>query len=408
VPEVQYQALLASGRGLFRASVEHQSIAYTLTVSLDYASAVTRASILRKMGFLVVNPKVYPKMKIRFSSFEDRKYFLEKMEERSLTTQERWVESLPEDEPTLLLRQVVLEPGRVRVNTVHWGMIRQEDQKDRRIFRALIIPFLLTEFPEKVNQYAWGVGRVFSEGVWLEYVYADAFPDATYADLKWAVRKVAQISRSDLVASVSDSLLPADITQLLGERLVSRRNSLVEVFGLSREFQAYTVDTHVTQGYVRNGQLDSHVYEGYPQEFYKSPALAPMRFSQLWRYFLLQGISTGLSQGLSQVNSRLLTVQNSSQAISRHNGQLDSHVYEGYPQEFYKSPALAPMRFSQLWRYFLRQPLRRLRAAPRLPPADQVRAARPASGPCDPRSAVRARCLSATGAVSHDSFTANG
>jgi hypothetical protein len=328
---VHFDSLLASPRGLFRSSVDHidatgQARAYTLTISLNYSAAVVRASILRRMGYPVTNPKPLHALKVRFQSVAARDDFLEKLADRSLTSRTRWIKHLPENEPEVTLQGAVLEPGRISVQTVHWGLLTAALQRERRVFRALLLPFILADIPEKVNQYAWTTGRIFNGGIWLEYLFSEAFPDVTYPDLKWAARRIARLRRDELVAAVRDARLPADITALLAEKLVARRNSMVELFGLQRDFPMLPCDEHLSTGNVQNGQLIEGGYEGYPQDFHQDAALPPLRFSQLWRYFLTQGISAAISEGLNQINTNLLTLSSEGTAGNQHRTRIDQGI----------------------------------------------------------------------------------
>ncbi len=328
---LQYDSLLASPRGLFRASLDYtdahgQVRPYTLTAALNAPSAVIRASILRRMGYPLANPKPLRTLKVRFSSVAARDEFIEKLSDRSLTSRARWIKELPEGQPEVTLQGMVLEPGRITVQAVHWGLIPASLQSSRRVYRALLMPFILADLPEKVNQYAWTSGRIFDGGIWLEYMYSEAFPDVSYQDLRWAVRRIARMTRAELAASVGDARLPADVTALLVEKMVSRRNSLIELFGLQSEFSAYDNDPEITIGNVIDGQLIKGGYEGYPQDFYENPELPPLRFSQLWRYFLVQGISGALSEGLNQINSNLLTLDDDSTATSSHQTRIGQGI----------------------------------------------------------------------------------
>ncbi len=329
--QVSFDSQLASPRGLFRVSVDAPAQdgtlrSFTLTAALNAPSALMRASILRRMGYRVSNPKAYRRLKISFGSIADRDQFLEKLADRTLTSRARWIVENPTDRPEVVLQGVVLEKGRIQTQTVHWGLTTPSVQRDRRVFRALLIPFVLADLPEKVNQYAWSTGRLFSEGIWLEYLFSDAFPDVTFSDLKWAVRRLARLTAAELAASVGDAKLPSDVSVLVTERLKSRRNGLVELFGLQSEFSSLPVDPHLDLGNVVNGQLTAHDYSGYPQNFFEKPSLPPLRFSQMWRYFLVEGISTALGEGLKQINSNLLTLENESSAVSRHQQEVHDGV----------------------------------------------------------------------------------
>ena len=54
----------------------------------------------------------------------------------------------------------------------------------------------------------------------------------TYADARWMTRQIAQLSRKQIVQAVSIGHWPRAAGELLTEKLIHRRNQLVEAFDL--------------------------------------------------------------------------------------------------------------------------------------------------------------------------------
>ncbi len=350
---VYFNSNLASTKGIFRSSVdamdpgtgpaESRVHSFTLSVSLSNPAAVMRADILRRLGYKVSNPKAYRELKVKFNTVAERDQFLQDLADNSLTSRERWVAAsaggisgLPKDKPEVTLQGVVLEPGRIAVQTVHWGLMSAEAQKDRRVFRALIIPNVLFDFQEKINGFAWQIGRIFNEAVTFDYLFSDGFSDVTYSDAKWIAARIAALTRAELAEAVARTELPSEVKALLLEKVVSRRNGLVQVFNLSDRFAALDVSSHMSQGNVQNGQLVRDDYSGYPFEFFKKPDLPPLRFSQLWRYAAIEGISKGLGVALDQINNKLLTLASTQSAVRDH----QSNVSKGIEDYLFKTGSL--------------------------------------------------------------------
>ncbi|MFQ5417705.1 MAG: hypothetical protein ACE5FL_11725, partial [Myxococcota bacterium] len=91
----------------------------------------------------------------------------------------------------------------------------------------------------------------------------------TYADAKWMARLIAQLTREQIEAAVALGYWPGGIPQLYVEKLINRRNQLVEAFDLTDEFELYPVDRHITtaDATVVDGHLVQNRFDGSPINF---------------------------------------------------------------------------------------------------------------------------------------------
>ena len=80
---------------------------------------------------------------------------------------------------------------------------------------------------------------------------------ATYADIKWMVRRIGRLTREQIEDAVALGRWPGAIGALYVEKLVERRNQLVEAFGLADELPRLRADRHFTSsdGTVKDGKL---------------------------------------------------------------------------------------------------------------------------------------------------------
>jgi hypothetical protein len=325
-----FKASIASPR-MFRAAVDgidpltQHLREYTLTVSLNNAASVIRAALLRRIGYRVDAPRVYERLTLSFDQLQDRDRFLQEMAERSTTSRDRWLVSQSDSPPQVTLRGVMLELGRPTNQAVHLGIMLPSLQRERRIFRSLLVPNLVLDLPEVLNTFSWEIGRIFNQSVWLDTYQADSFPDVTIDDLRWIVARLARLSRQDWASAVSLAHLPSDIAALVTEKVISRHNSLVRLLGLS-EFSTLPIQPLLSIGCVERGQVARDPDADSPYHFYASPALAPLRFSQMWRFFLSETISAAMGGGLAYVNSSLLSPQTDSSAANRHGERVSQGI----------------------------------------------------------------------------------
>ncbi|MCG8590408.1 MAG: hypothetical protein MJE66_14055 [Proteobacteria bacterium] len=158
---------------------------------------------------------------------------------------------------------------------------------------------------EQVNAFPWDVvsrsltgRRVFT----FKSLHPSSLRETmTFADARWMARLIAQFERRQLEDAVSQGGWPPPVARLLLEKLVYRRNQLVETFGLvgahtpSGPVRLLPADRELDtrDGQIEDGELVAGVQTGSVQDFdsYWSSLLGPI-VSQL----SLHGVS--LLQGL--------------------------------------------------------------------------------------------------------------
>jgi len=135
--------------------------------------------------------------------------------------------------------------------------------------------------PERPQAFPWdlvesnGFSRLFgflNRSIELDYIdLQDTGLErtTTYADAKWMARLIAQLTREQIEAAVALGHWPGGISQLYVEKLINRRNQLVQAFGLENEFALLPVDRKLTtaDGSVVDGELQRSRWPGSPIDF---------------------------------------------------------------------------------------------------------------------------------------------
>ncbi len=324
---VTYDSELLNSPGLFRTSIQSDSNPepLTLTVSLEHHAALLRSGLLRKLGYSIPAPRFYHALTVQFESIAARDHFLDEMSSATLGTRARWVRNLPKDKPEVTLQAVTLEPGRLTGFPVHWGTIDAKFIRDRRAMRSLLIPILLGELPESINEYLWESGSVFSENLVLEAYAATSFSEATFDDFKWIGFRLGQLKRADFEEIVAISGLPTDIRALVLEKLISRRNHLIRILKLTSKLPLLDYNPNISIGNVDKGKLTRIDYPGYPSHFSDPDPLSPIRRSEIFKFFKLSIISAGIGQlteSISQAMPRYMT----DDVIKEHQQRVQSNT----------------------------------------------------------------------------------
>ena len=161
---------------------------------------------------------------------------------------------------------------------------------------------------EQLDAFPWDlVERTPTGRIYLNYhsVQPTSLRTAiTYADARWAARLIAQLTRRQIAQAVAIGHWPRAAGALLTEKLVHRRNQLVEAFALegtpspSGRIRMLPVDRYVTtdDGAVVDGEFIDGEFEFSTQEFanYWEELLSPAL--ERGGLFLLGQVQRGVGQ----------------------------------------------------------------------------------------------------------------
>lgn len=153
-----------------------------------------------------------------------------------------------------------------------------------------------TDFVAKA--FGWARGSI--ELNYIDLQENGLLENATYADLKWMARRIAQLTRAQIEAAMGLGHWPGGIAQLYTEKLINRRNQLVTAFGLEGEYPLLAVDRHLTvnDGSVVDGELMRNRWEDSPINFdrYWQDLLGPVG------RFLADRVKKGIQFGVAAID----------------------------------------------------------------------------------------------------------
>jgi hypothetical protein len=282
---------------IFRAVITGKNKAqrFVLTAGLDNHTNIIRAGLLNRLGYDVAIPVFYKELKVEFTSSEQRDLFLKKLGEQTLTKRTKWVK---EQTPlTLTLKEVTLEYAELKNINVFLPVMTKKRQEERRVFRALLSVYALTDFPQSINAINWKVGRNFNKYLIINHPFADKFRDVSLADLKWIQNRINKVGRKEIKDIVNLAQYPEGINSLVLEKILSRINSLNQHLKLNETF---IINRNINASNVIKGKLISNQYENSVVQYYKAEQDSPFNSKDLFKLFRTQMTYNALSEVLNQ------------------------------------------------------------------------------------------------------------
>ncbi|MDD4972873.1 MAG: hypothetical protein PHY93_00900 [Bacteriovorax sp.] len=288
-----FEGSLTSNTGLYRfnAIPENSSNIYTIHLDKTLHTLLLRKNLLRKLGYKIPAIKYLKKVFIQFNSVEEREQFLKKdVPENTLGAADRWVKNV--NELTLELQDVaVTEPSETDFYNVAMGVPTQTINS--RTLRSLLLPYSLLDLFESVNKYNWIDGKVDNRSVVLPHFTGNDFA-TTLEDAQWMIRRINKLSRIEIKEVVDQAFFPSEISSVLVEKIISRRNSVSRLFSEKVKEMDFNQKISIGES-LKEGKVLQKDFPGYASRFAYGDAESP--FSQL-QYYLFSKIQGNILDDL--------------------------------------------------------------------------------------------------------------
>lgn len=298
---LDFSGALTSNSGLYRfnAISEDNSKIYTIHLDKTLHTLLLRKNLLRKLGYKIPAIKYLKKLTIKFNSTLERDQFLKKdIPENTMGAAERWVKSI--DDLTVQIQDIaVTEPSEADYYNVAMGIPTQTINS--RTLRSLIIPYTLLDLYESVNKYSWIDGKIDNGSVILSHFTGNDF-GTSLEDAQWILRRLNKLDRNDITQIVSKAFFPDEVSAVLVEKIISRKNALNRLF--KEKSAELSFDQNISRGTIlKNGKILQSDYEGYASRFAYGDVETP--FEQI-RFYLYSKIQSSVIDNLvTKFNSYL-------------------------------------------------------------------------------------------------------
>lgn len=311
----------ASASGMFRFNVQpHDSNGHIYTIALDKTlhTLLLRKNFLRKLGYKIPSIEWLKTLKVEFASLEELNRFHDKLiPEATLGAPERWVVSKNEDELFIILKDVAaFKPSLEDHYNVAVGVPPQ--MLGSRTLRSLLVPYALLNVRESINKLKWHEGRVDNKNIRLPHFTQASF-NATVDDAKWILRRMNKLTREDFEQVVKEAHFPKEVSLLLVEKLIARRNSLNSLFGLIATNLSF--DSEISSGKnLVSGEIKQEEWSDYASNFAHGYPDSP--FEDTGHYLLSEIQSIGIDELVARANEHLEAFDINKPRIEFHQEQM--------------------------------------------------------------------------------------
>ncbi|MDA8792767.1 hypothetical protein N9N67_05945 [Bacteriovoracaceae bacterium] len=292
---VSFEEESDSPTGVYRSTVRFknnspQNQLFTLSASLLNHGVIINAGLMRLMGYNVDLPKYYHELNLEFPNETAKKGALKFIGEKTLLLKDKWITG--ETQNTLKLKGAILEPSQIKSLNLYWPYMSIQKQESRRIFRALLLFYVLTDFPQSINHITWSEGRKFNQNIILNHEQAAAFKNLTPEDARWLLHKLSAITKSQIEKVISFTQYPQEVQDVVVEKIISRLNHFFELFNLGSDVQKFPLNNNIKK-------ISNQDFSRWVPDFYQPSEKSPYRFSQVFKFLRHQVISNALTSALS-------------------------------------------------------------------------------------------------------------
>ncbi len=299
--EVTYNSPILSPSGIFRFNIINTSGEnkfYTMMLSKTVHTSLLYKSLLRKLGYQIPDIKYLPKVVVKFKDESEKKVFLSYLENVAYAgSPKNWVVEDLGDK--VILQDLVVMNSNNIIYNLAFGVTSDMIQ-GRRLLSALAVPLSVVNLTESVNMLRWNAGVVSNNRVQL---YLDNVEDfqSTWNDARWITRRIEKLTIEDWKDVVKSSNTPRVVQQIMLQKILSRRNSVMKLFKIDAE--QLPIEDKINNGIeLVDGKLTEQKWPGHASRFAFGDPDSPLSDSDMKSWVKSRAISTAMEIALSQIN----------------------------------------------------------------------------------------------------------
>lgn len=299
--EVNYHSPVLSPSGIFRFNITSADTGklYTMMLSKTVHSVLLAKSLLRKIGYQIPDIKYLPRVIVKFKNEAAKKGFISYLENVAFAgAPKNWIIEELEDNKLLLQDLIIMDSNHTIYNLAVG--VTDDMIQGRRLLSSLAVPLTIVNLTESVNLFRWNSCVKNGNEITMFHDHAGDF-QTTWDDARWITRRIEKLTREDWKEIVESTQIPKAVQQILVEKIISRRNSMMKCFKIDAD--QFKVDSDISNGVeLVKGKLTQQNWPGYASRFAYGDPDSPLADSEMRSFIKSRVISTGIELAVAQIN----------------------------------------------------------------------------------------------------------
>lgn len=303
---------------------------FGLTLGLQVHASLLKSALLRKLGYFQQSPKHYKKIKVNFANKEEKDLFVKRAfcEEgpdavsidclsiapfKSETDKREFLSDAGGN--SLYVHGAYLEKMDNEIPSLFDGLTPASVDSipyfaSNRQFRALLVPFVIGDVQESLGRVAPESVLIRDGWAFINYAFSDYFTQTGESDVKWMLRRVAQLTDQDWEEIVQAAQFPPSLNQLAKAAIMYRAQNMMNWF-LDKEaknmMQATIPSAKYTSndGLVVDGRITTEYIPGYPQRFTHGERQSPFERGDFLRYMNVKAQASAITAAITKLHEKL-------------------------------------------------------------------------------------------------------
>ncbi|EQC52256.1 hypothetical protein [Bacteriovorax sp. DB6_IX] len=298
---VVYGGSIKSPTGIMRFNAVMGDKRFQIHLSKKLHTILLRKNLLRKLGYIVPSMKYLKSLTVQFETEEAKNNFKDvELVSDLIASSTRWIIA---ETPTSVTLQDIFVKMPQATDFYDIALTMVPGQLESRSLRSAIIPYALADMGESINKLSYKAAKISNNHIILAHDTEANF-NATLDDLKWMGRKLAKLTRSDFQEIVKNAHYPQIVSQILVEKLIARRNSILKTIGIDYKEMSYKKDLELPG--MEKGYLHTQEFQGYASRFSHGMQKGPL--DDFWRYVVSEVQSSAISSLADYANDYLKAV----------------------------------------------------------------------------------------------------
>jgi len=303
---VNYLDVIKTSSGNFRFSAiqdtEDGKEAYNFFVSKKVHNILLRRNLLLKLGYRVPRMERLKSVRIEFATDPERELFEQAIAENTFGEPGRW--KIESGEKYIIMQDVLVMKDRADYYNLAIGAMPEESIKGRRVLNSLLLPYTLVSFPESANLFNWNAATDANGSIRLDIEEFEGF-STSWSDARWMLQKMATLTRQDFKEIVEGADMPSEVALLLIEKIISRRNSLMQKFKINAKDIPVVENISSGTKLISGKLVHSEDWVGYGSRFTYGDPESPLSMSEIFALGKMKLYSNIISNLVGQFNKNI-------------------------------------------------------------------------------------------------------